>query len=216
MLDTLSNVKARLGIMTSQYDAFLTQQITLISDVIEAYLRRKILTSNYTQHFYCTDYRKTPLMQLFCYPVKTITSITEDGVVLDPTCYRPHKPTGSILRTDHHSFFWAKETVVAYSAGLDDCPTPILSVLDSIVQERYNKQVAGIDLNYGADVERIAIPGALSIEYDTSAVANGSSTAFGTILGSQTNVLDPYRSERAILGSSKLIYIDEEPDEVVP
>lgn len=216
MLDILTNVKSRLGITTAQYDTFLTQQIALVSEVIEQYLGRKILTASYTQHFYCTDYRKSPLMQLLCYPVKSISSITEDGVVLDPSCYRLHKPTGSVLRTDHRGFFWAEETVVAYSAGLDSCPTPILSVLDSIVQERYNKQVSGIDLNYGNDVQRIAIPGALQIEYDTSAQHNGSATAFGTILGSQTNVLDPYRSERAILGDSKLIYIDEQPDETVP
>lgn len=213
MLDTLVNVKSRLNITTDQYDTFLNQQIALASDTIETYLRRKILDANYTQHFYRTDYRPSLLLQTFCYPISEITSITEDGIVLDPANYRLHKPTGSILRLDHNPFFYAEETIVAYSSGLESCPTPILSVLDSIVQERYNKMVSGVDLNYGADIAKISIPGALSIDFDTSSNTSGRDASFGTIIGSNANVLDPYRSDRAILGSSRLIYIDETPED---
>lgn len=212
MLDSLANVKARLNITTTQYDTFLTAQITLASDVIEAYLRRKILATTYTQHFYRTDYRPSLLLQTFVYPVQEITSITQDGDVLDAENYRVHKPTGSILRLDHTPFFYAKETVVAYEGGVEACPTPILSVLDSIVQERYNKMSSGVDLNFGSDVQRISIPGALSIDFDNSLKSNDRDSSFGTIIGSNANILDPYRSDRAILGSSKLVYIDEEPE----
>ncbi len=212
MLDTLNNVKARLNITTTQYDTFLTNQITLVSDTIEAYLRRKVLTTTFTQHFYRTDYCNSRLLELFSYPVQTITSIIEDGgSPIDPTTYRIHKPTGRVLKTDHTYFFGADETVVIYVSGLTTLPTPIKSVLDSVVQERYNKQSSGIDLNFGSDVQRISIPGSISIDFDFTLNNNDRKSDFGVILGNNLNLLDRYRCDRAILGSSKLVYIDEFP-----
>jgi hypothetical protein len=209
MLDTLANVKSRLNITTNQYDTFLTGQITLVSDAIEAYLRRKVKSQTFHQHFYCSDYSKALLMQLFCYPVSAISSIVEDGITLDPANYRLHKPTGSVLRTDHQGFFYATETIVTYTAGWATVPSPILSVLDSIVQERYNKNSSGVDLNFGSDVQRIAIPGSISIDFDYTLNNNDRKSYFGVILGNNLNILDQYRSERSILGNSKLIYLDE-------
>lgn len=212
MLDTLSNVKSRLNITTSDFDAFLTTQITLVSDTIEAYLRRKVKQQTFTQHFYRTDYQVSLLMQLFCYPVSAIASIAEDTVTLDPSNYRLHKPTGSILRLDHTGFYHAVETVVTYTAGWAVVPNPILCVLDSVVQERYNKQASGIDLNFGSDVQRVSIPGSISIDFDYTIHNNDRKSAFGVILGNNLNILDQYRSERAIIGTSRLIYLDEEPE----
>lgn len=212
MLDTLSNVKTRLGITDSQYDTFLTAQITLVSDTIESYLRRKVLATTFTQHFYRTDYCASLLMQLFAYPVASITSITEDAVVLDAANYRLHKPTGSVLRTDSSPFFYPTETIVVYSAGWAVVPTPIMSVLDAVVQERYNKKSSGVELNFGSDVQRVSIPGAISIDFDYTLNNNDRKSHFGVILGNNLNILDQYRSDRAILGSSKLIYINETPE----
>lgn len=213
MLDTLSNVKTRLNITDSSFDTFLTQQITLVSDTIEAYLRRKVLQTTFTQHFYKSDYNTSLLMQLYAYPVGAITSVTEDGVVLDPASYRLHKPTGSVLRTDTAPFFRAVETVVVYTAGWATVPSPILTVLDSVISERYNKKASGIELNFGSDVQRIAIPGTISIDFDFTLNNNERGSYFGVILGNNLNILDQYRSDRAVLGSSKLIYIDETPED---
>lgn len=209
MLDTLSNVKSRLNITSTQYDTFLTAQITLVSDTIEMYLRRKVKSQTWIQHFYRTDYQRCLMMQLFCYPVSAVASIVEDGVTLDAANYRLHKPTGSIVRLDNMPFYAAVETIVTYTAGWAAVPTPILSVLDSVVQERYNKQTSGVDLNFGSDVQRIAIPGSISIDFDFSLKNNKRGSYFGDILGSNLNVLDQYRSERAILGESKIVYLDQ-------
>lgn len=213
MLDTLSNVKARLGISGTTYDTFLTAQITLVSDTIEAYCRRKLLTTTFTQHFYRTDYNYSAMLQLFCYPVQSITTLVEDTVPLDPSTYRIHKPSGKLIRVDHNVFFRAQETVVTYVSGYTTLPTPIISVIDSIVQERYNKQASGVDLNFGSDVQRISIPGAISIDFDYAIHNNDRKSNFGVILGTNLNILDPYRSDRAVLGSSKLVYIDEAPQD---
>ncbi len=212
MLDTLANVKSRLNITGTQYDTFLTAQITLVSDTIEAYLRRKVKATTTTQHFYGTDYCTSRMIELFCYPIQTLTSVVEDGVTISSATYRLHKPTGRIVKIDGGYFLGAVETVVTYSAGYAAIPTPILSVLDSVVNERYNKKSSGIDLNFGSDVQRVSIPGAISIDFDYSLQNNLRSSAFGEILGSNLNILDYYRSDRSILGSSKLIYINEALD----
>lgn len=210
MLDTLSNVKSRLGISGTGHDDFLTAQITLMSDAIEGYCRRKFLSATYDQTFYRGDQPVGSIMELFHFPLISVTSITEDGVVLDSSNYRLHKPTGRIVRPSG-SFFWPLTTVVRYVAGYSACPTPVLSVLDSLVQERYNKKTSGVDLNFGSDVQRISIPGAISIDFDYTLNNNERKSAFGVLLGSNMNVLDPYRSERAVLGEGKLTYVEVVP-----
>lgn len=208
MLDTLANVKTRLGITGSTYDTFLTQQITLVSDTIEAYCRRKFISASYAQTFYYNDYSPTSTAELFHFPITAVASIVEDDVTLSATDYRLNKPAGVIVRTAG-SFFLAEETVITYTAGVASCPTPVLSVLDSLVLERYNKKTSGIDLNFGSDVQRISLPGAISIDFDYSLSNNDRKTPYGTILGSHTNILDDYRSNRTVLGEGKLIYIED-------
>lgn len=210
MLDSLANVKTRLSITGTTYDTFLTNQITIVSDAIEGYCRRKFLLADYAQTFYREDYQVTKMLELFNYPLEEISSIVEDDVELDSDQYRIHKPTARIIKSPGcGSFFNAVETVVEYSAGLETCPTPVLAVLDALVQERYNKKTSGVDLNFGSDVQRISIPGAISIDFDYSLNNNDRKSAFGVILGSNVNILDSYRSDRAVLGSGKLIYVEE-------
>lgn len=209
MLDSLANVKARLGITSSADDTFLTTQIDLISDTIEAYCRRVFLETDFVQTFYRGDYRPSRLLELFHWPVVEIASIVEDGEEVDADSYRLHKPTGRITRTDG-TFFYADETIVTFTSGLETTPTPVLSVLDTLVQERYNKKNSGVDLNFGSDVQRISIPGAISIDFDYTLSNNDRKSSFGVILGNNVNVLDYYRSERAILGNGSLLYVEEE------
>lgn len=210
MLDTVDNVKDRLGITTSDYDDFLQQQITIISDAIEGYCGRKFNQTTYEQTFYRGDYCPSGMMELFHFPVSDVASIEEDGVVKDPTYYRVHKPTGRVIIKNHgQHFFWAEETVVTYTAGYEVIPSPIISVLDSLVQERYNKKTSGVDLNFGSDVQRISIPGAISIDFDYTLNNNERKSAFGVILGSNLNILDAYRSERAVVGDGTMSYVEE-------
>lgn len=204
-LDTLANVKSRLGVTTDADDTFIQQQIDMISDVIEAYCRRKFLTDDYVQTFYGDETCPSASMELFHFPVQAIASLEEDGEALNPVEYRLHPPTGSVRRL-YYNFFWATETVVTYTAGYDTCPSPILAVLDALVGERYNKKKAGVDLNFGTDVQRVSIPGAISIDFDYTLTSNERSSAYGSILGNYANVLDDWRSERAVIGSNKLEY----------
>lgn len=208
MLDTLDNIKERIGITVDTYDTFLTTQINLVSDTIEAYCRRKFITADYIQTFYKDENQPFRMMALFHYPVSEITSIEEDGVELDEDTYRLHKPTGLITRP-RSSFFYADETIVTYTAGADEAPSLILSVLDTIILERYNKETSGVGLNFGSDVQRISIPGAISIDFDYTLNNNERKSAFGSILGNNLNILDQFRSDRAVLGKNTLEYVEE-------
>lgn len=212
MLDTLSNVKSRLGITTSDYDTFLTQQITLISDVIEAYCRRKFNSTAWIQTFYKQEITNVKSLELYHYPLITLTSITIDDVALTVDELNDvviHKPTSKLRRGDG-SWIYGKEVVVEYTAGYASIPTPIISVLDSLVQERYNKKISGVDLNFGSDVQRVSIPGTISIDFDYSLSNNERKSSYGTILGSYVNILDDWRSERSVVGSCKLEFVEED------
>ena len=87
-------------------------------------------------------------------------------------------------------------------------PTTIQYVVKAIVEERYNKKLSGVSLNFGSDVQRISIPGTISIDFDYTLTSNDRVNAFGNLLGSYLNLLDFYRSERAILGASRLNYVN--------
>ncbi len=211
MLDTLANVKTRLGITGTTYDTFLTAQITLVSDVIEAYCRRKFTTATWKQNIYREDSSPAVRFTLFHFPVQSITTLKEDGTTLSADNFRINKPSGTITGIDGKSFFSAKDTEITYVAGYTTIPSPILDVLDSVVQERYNKKTSGVSLDFGSDVQRISIPGVISIDFDYSLANNERTATYGVILGSKANILDDYRSERAIIGSGKLEYVEVVP-----
>jgi hypothetical protein len=207
-LDTLESVKSRLGITDSSYDDFLTNQINLISEVIEAYCRRKFSATDWTQTFYDKSFGRFRPIELYYFPIISLASLNIDGVVLDSSSLIIHKPTAQIRQKDGGSSY-GEEIIVTYRAGYETIPLPILSVLDALIEERYNKKKSGVDLNFGSDVQRISIPGAISIDFDYTLSNNDRKSSYGVILGNYVNILDDWRSERAVLGSDKIEYIEE-------
>lgn len=211
MLDTLANVKSRLGITTIDNDVFLANQINLISDVIEAYCRRKFSAANWIETVYRSDMRSPSNYELYHYPIISLDSIYIDSVEMSEEDFGDiivHKPTARLRREDGGWIYGAK-VVFNYRAGYATIPSPILAVLDSLVSERYNKKISGVDLNFGSDVQRISIPGSIAIDFDYSLSNNERSSSYGSILGSTVNILDDWRSERSVLGSGKLEYVSE-------
>lgn len=208
MLVTLAAMKTHLGISGTTYDTFLETQITTVSDAIESYCRRKFEQTTYEQTFYGTDYPPSRDLHLFMYPLISVASIEEDGEEVDSADYRINKPAGYVIKSSGYFNYGADETVITYSAGYATIPTPLQDIVFSLVGERYNKKVAGIDLNFGSDVQRVSIPGTLSIDFDYSLSNNDRSTPFGSILGNYLNSLDYYRSHRVAIPEGNLIYVD--------
>lgn len=220
MLVTLDDMKNYLGIplIDTTYDAFLTMQIQIISEAIESYCRRSFASATYTQTFYKEEMleRSTILdtLHLYQFPTTVITSVKEivedtlEETLLSPTTYRVNNPVAWISKKGYENFFQNGDVVeVEYVAGFATIPFTIQNAVYSLVQERYNKKVNGIDLNFGSDVQSISIPGTISVAYDYSLQNNERKTAFGAILGSYVNTLDYFRSERALSGDLRLTYV---------
>lgn len=210
MLSPVEDVKERLGITEDSLDDFLEAQIQLISDVIEAYCRRKFAAATWIQTFYREDIRSASQMELYHFPIITLTSIDIDEVAVDLDTLRIHKPSAILRRSVDAPALLGDEIIVEYEAGYETIPSPILAVLDALVGERYNKKRSGVDLSFGADIQRVSIPGAISIDFDYSLANNDRKSAYGTIIGNHANVLDDWRSERSVIGSGKLEYVEEE------
>jgi hypothetical protein len=219
MLVTLNEMKAYLGLSsTTEFDAFLTTQITIVSDAIEQYCNRKFEQADYLQTFYREDFShddQLKIVPLAMYPVVDLVEVVQkvnesDSIGVEIEEYRVHKPTGILHKNNCSGSFFSVGDIleVTYSAGYAEIPALITSVVYSIVQERYNKKVNGIDLNFGSDIQRISIPGTIGIDFDYSLQNNERKTHFGSILGNHVNVIDTFRSEQAIIGSVRITYVD--------
>lgn len=206
-LVTLADIKGYLDISGSDYDDFLEEQEEIIADAIEGFCGRKFAEATYTQTFYDSDYRDIVReLRMFHYPLIEVTEITEDDVSVDLTEFRIHYPSGTLIKPEY--FFAGVEVVeVTYKAGYATIPSIIRNVVYSLIQEKYNKKISGVPLSFGSDVQRVSIPGVMSIDFDYTLEANLRKNAYGVILGSHVNTLDPFRSERMLIGSGKISYV---------
>lgn len=212
---TLEDVKGFLGIELSNtsHDSFLLSQISVVSDSVEGYCNRKFKLGTYAQFFYREDFH-TPVYRipLHNFPIVSLVSIEEadsdDSLNWNViNNYRLHKETGTL--SSNEAFFRSGKILkITYSSGFAVIPPLISHVIFSIVEERFNRKVSGVSLNFGADVQRISIPGSIAIDFDYTLSHNERKSTYGLILGNFLNVLDPYRSERVIIGASKLSYIE--------
>jgi len=224
-LVTLADMKTYLGEATATYDTFLQAQLDLYSSVVENYCGRVFTSTAYTQTYYKSDFTE-PLSKslvLYHFPATTITSVKEitsaEGVdtattTLETYEFRTNSNLGTVLRLDTGiPFDWFAYlgfddiVEVAYTAGYTTLPLEIDAVIKQLVAEKYEKEKSGIPLNLGPDVQSIAIPGVVNIAYDYSLQANERKNKFGMLIGNYANVLDSFRSERALLGEVRENYV---------
>ena len=225
LLVSLVDMKAHLGEVTTTYDDFLTEQLTLISAAIENYCGRLFTENPYIQTVYYNDIRVEEItsdLYMYQYPITTLTSITEyenaSGTpvptILNANQYRVHQPSGTIYRIDQgYKVNWLTDKTIdsyiefSYISGYNPIPPEIDSVVKSLVEERYNKKINGITFDFGSDVQRVSIPGTISVDFDFSLQSNERESSFGMIIGNYGNVLDFWRSERAVIGNIRDNYV---------
>lgn len=212
MFLSLSEIKDYLQIpgATTDYDDFLTLQGEVTTDAIELYCQRKIMAANYVETFYASDYvsDSAPVksVKTWEYPLNTITKIELDGGLVDVADYRFSKDSG-LITAEYGLFHCGKKLEITYNAGYTTLPPLLKYVYLNVIQGNYNKLKAGIDMNFGSDVQRVSIAGVMSLDFDYSLVSNEETTLMGTILGNYLNVVRQYRSERAVIGSGKVKYV---------
>lgn len=219
MLVTLDDAKTFIGEEGVDYDDYLTQQIQMISDAIEGYCSRSFESRIWIQTWHRNDFDfLTKKLPVYHFPVKELTFFKEAdteaalaGVDPIPTGeYRLHKPTGFVTRDCGRVISDYRVFQMKYTAGYDVIPSTIQHVVFSLILEAYNRKKSGVALSFGSDIQSIAIPGVISVQFDYTLSANERVNTYGTILGSYLNVLDPWRSDRAITGNGTLEYVEEE------
>lgn len=218
MLVSLADMKAYLGIDSSDttYDSFLTLQLEIVSESIEGYCGRVFEKKTWTQTLYKEDWVNQDKIHLYQYPLTgQVDSITKnDGTTIDLDEIVNLNSIAMLRRLGEDGkftkfFFYDCESVeVVYESGYDTIPAPIRSVVYSLVSESYSKKKVGIDVNFGNDVQRLSIPGVISIDFDYTLQSNERKNKYGMILGNYLNVLDSYRSERSV-GLGQLKYVEE-------
>ena len=197
------------SVASATNDDFLVQQVNVISDAIESYCRRKFQQATYIQRYYADEVQDLgDTLNLFHFPVASITSIIYEDVsyTLPVEDYRL-RTNGTIKRLDSYWFCEGSNIAVTYVAGEAEIPSPVKQVVYNVLEERWNKKQSGINLNFGNDVQRVSIAGAISVDFDYTLNNNDRKSAFGVILGSNLNVLDYYRSERRIIGTVGEVYV---------
>lgn len=224
-LVTLANMKTYLGESTTTYDVFLQEQLNLMSSVVENYCARVFSSTAYTQTFYKSDFTdiNSDKILMYHYPLISVATVKEitslEGTDTSTTTlgsyqYRINLGEGSIkkIETGYPEVWFAylgydTRIEIAYTAGYATIPLEIDAVIKRLVAEQYEKNKSGIPLSMGPDVQSIAIPGVVNIAYDYSLQANERKNKYGMLIGNFANVLDSFRSERALIGEVRENYV---------
>lgn len=223
-LVTLSDMKTYLSETTTDYDDFLQAQLDLYSSTVENYCGRKFAQASYVQTYYKSDFTsQDKALPLYHFPSISITSIQEivsnEGVDTTTTTlssyqYRVNERVGTIKKVYagmvanwFANISFDTRVEVTYEAGYATTPLEIDAVIKRLVEVDYNKEKSNIPLSMGPDIQSIAIPGVMNIAYDYSLQANERKNKFGMLIGNYANVLDSFRSERALIGEVRDNYV---------
>lgn len=224
---SLADMKTYLGVTSTDYDTFLTQQINVVSEAIEKYCQRIFTQKTYTETYYLSDLKELNVVRLkslytYAFPIISVTEVREyqdasDLVGVARTDFRVNKPHGMITVNDDAVSFFSKGVCgffdgaeilkVTYTGGYATIPYTIQEVIYNLVSARYNKKISGVALDFGSDVQRVSIPGTISVDFDYSLTSNDRSSPFGTILGNNLNILDQFRSER-VIHKARIEYVE--------
>lgn len=203
-----TEVKTYLGITDSSLDTFLDTQGEILSDAFELYCSRKFLTASYTQEVFLDELNDEYFreLNLYHYPIQSITSVVASFLDDPITDYRLISNTG-VLRKSNGWFSGSygsseeDKITIQYVAGFDELPNPLKQSYFNLMNQAYQKRSSGIGIDFGSNVQRLSIPGTISVDFDYSLETNNRNRGLGQIIGNEANVLDLYRSERTMIGT---------------
>lgn len=191
-LTTLANVKAELGITDGGSDAVLSRYISGASQAAAQFCNRVFPSETVSEQFLPRRYDRficsgvAPL-QLWRWPLITVTSVTEDDVLLvADQDFLVDAKNGQLTRVDSSSGFprtWPNVAiVVVYSAGYASIPADLEDAIIRMVTKRWSAK--GRD----STLKQQSIPGVLE---QTFWIATG--TEAGNMTPDVTDILDNYR-----------------------
>jgi hypothetical protein len=147
-LTTLEVVKEYLKIDSTQTvdDTRIEKLINACSSAIESYCERKFKEQTYTDEEYdgtCTKY-----ILLKQYPVKSISSVSIDDVLLDVSEYKVKKPNGTLIRVNN---VWPTGDInikVTYSSGFITIPADLEQACMDFVMSKFKADVSGFSTTF--------------------------------------------------------------------
>jgi uncharacterized phiE125 gp8 family phage protein len=146
-LTTLSAVKEYLKIdpLNTNEDTLLEALINASSSAIENYCKRSLVEQTFIEEY---DGNGMKYLQLNQYPVNSITSVTVDGVVLDPSEYKVKKKTGTLIRVDS---IWPEgdlNIAVEFTAGYNPIPYDLELACKHLVYFYYKTDIANFSSTF--------------------------------------------------------------------
>lgn len=193
-LTTLERVKAELSLADSDAskDDILETRIAEASSAIAAYLRRCLAIETLAETFRLEN-EAPEFLSLRQWPVRSVTSVLEDGLAVDPSQYELNPDTGVIYRLDAsgYRYVWiaSKTVVVTYVAGYA-LPDDIGRNLPAAIEQGAVKLVCDMHFGAGRDsrIKGESIPGVSQMDYWVGSIGEN-----GLITPDVGALLDPYR-----------------------
>lgn len=144
----LLSVKEDLDITDNKKDSILNRDIVAASAMIDNYLNYSFVVKNYTETFDIRDIPNNKIIYLQNRPVNSITSVTYNGVTLNPaTDYLDYKNFGyiKILTTtfnysNNASIEGDQILTVIYNAGKSPVPADIEYICRSLVVDLFTER----------------------------------------------------------------------------
>ena len=140
----LADVREYLGLTVTTSDNLLQRMITSCSTWIKSWSNRDYVTGTYTDRFDGNDYREITVSQ---YPIVSISSITIDGVTVDPTKYKADSEGFPFIELTDGTVFTrgTKNVVISYTAGygtltLGTIPQDVVQACIELVAWRFTER----------------------------------------------------------------------------
>lgn len=148
-LTTLEAVKAYLKLNAAPLSAeeitLLEELINACSTAIENYCGRKFKEQTFDEEYDGTGKNYLLLEQ---FPVKSISSIAINDVILDPSEYKVKKRNGMLLRKNSVWPIGDINISVSYVAGLAEIPAPLELACKHFVMSFYKADIASFSTTF--------------------------------------------------------------------
>jgi hypothetical protein len=127
-------------------DSALEELINGASSAIESHCKRNFKEQVYSNEEY--DGKGTRYILLKQYPVKTITSIYVDDILLPTSDYKVKKDNGMLVRTNSIWPYGDINVLVSYTAGYPEIPADLELACKHLVMSYFKSDIASFSTTF--------------------------------------------------------------------
>lgn len=160
-LTDLATTKSFLKVTTTTDDDIISTLINACSTAIENYCRRSFYQQTYTNEYY--DGTGTRWLNLKNYPVQSVSQVTQNTIVVDPSSYVVKNDSGVLVRIGPYPNTFSGMSItrfqtiwvpgdysiqVSYTAGYATIPDDLAHACRVYVKSIYNSDVANFSTTF--------------------------------------------------------------------